>query len=121
MSATPDPSRAVTVPVPLADIEAAAREATPGPWTTPDVSAVWGDGRWVLTDASYEDAAHIAAVDPPTVLALCEALRIAVEGLERIGEPSCPEMRLSPVERLETARSALAAVRELVDLGGDDG
>ena len=72
------------MPVPLTDIEAAAGEATPGPWTTPDVSAVWGGDGWVLTDASYEDAAHIATADPPTVLALCEALRIAVEGLDRV-------------------------------------
>ncbi len=65
--------------------------------------------------------AKVVPISPAQRDALCEALRIAVEGLERIGEPSCPEMRLSPVERLETARSALAAVRELVDLGGDDG
>lgn len=75
---------AVTVPVPLTDIEAAARKATPGPWTTPDVSAVWYDGGWVLTDASVEDAAHIATAGPPTVLALTKALRIAVEGLREV-------------------------------------
>ena len=99
-------------PVPLTDIEAAAGEATPGPWTTPDVSAVWGGDGWVLTDASYEDAAHIATADPPTVLALCDALRIAVEALDEMaGGCRCGLCSDS------VATSALARIRGLVDLG----
>lgn len=131
-------------PVPLTDIEAAAGEATPGPWTTPDVSAVWGGDGWVLTDASYEDAAHIAAADPPTVLALCDALRIAVEALDTAHEAlACAGVVYSAVYAgsisdadgwagIENAlrgpppegsiisydtASALARIRELVDLG----
>lgn len=122
----------MTVPVPLTDIEAAAGEATPGPWTTPDVSAVWGGDGWVLTDASYEDAAHIAAADPPTVLALCDALRIAVEALHEVavdhepmpvndGRDWCSKcqnyMRGDSGCTAADATAALAAVRELVDLG----
>ena len=116
-------------PVSLDEIEAAA-EATddyphgsPGPWTViPEGSvsppAVWSSAArdFVAADLTTIDAAFIAAADPPTVLALCKALRIAVEGLERAIDGGAYTTR-ETIE--EEAASALAAVRALVDLGED--
>ena len=98
-------------PVPLDEIEAAAREATDGPWHQMAAAAWSGTNEspdLVADCPLYADAIHIATADPPTVSALCEALRIAVEGLALWA--GLPE-----------ADRRLAAVRELVDLGGDDG
>ena len=143
----------MTVPVPLTDIEAAAREsATPGPWQIDRVGyegEVLGPDRRAIADVfvegagqaadyqlAYRTARHIAAADPPTVLALCEALRIAVEALHEVavdhepmpvndGRDWCSKcqnyMRGDSGCTAADATSALAAVRELVDLGGDDG
>ena len=115
-------------PVPLDEIEAAAREATDGPWHQMAAAAWSGTNEspdLVADCPLYADAIHIATADPLTVAALTKALRIAVEGLDRVddecamadgmsecypGEPICPPCR---------TRAALAAVRELVDLGGD--
>ena len=80
------------MPVPLTDIEAAARHNPYG-------------------------------IPPSTVLALCEALRIAVEGLGRYGEhdTACLSNAGDSHPCDCGYDDALAAVRELVDLGGDDG
>ena len=98
MSATPDPSRAVTVPVPLTELE-----------------------RW---------AQSLSSSDPlgDDLAALCEALRIAVEGLNEAAEALGMAKRGLDVAGVHighdithhnesSARAALAAVRELVDLG----
>lgn len=114
-------------PVPLDEIERLAGEATEGPWFANDneiqLACVETDD---FTGIAYDiivpsDARHIAAADPPTVRAPCEALRIAVEGLDVVNnhaigkcDPSCYD------HMTDAASAALAAVRELVDLGGDD-
>ena len=76
-----------------------------------------------LTDllAKADDQADdlgIVIVYPEQLRALCEALRIAVEGLDELTARFDGDEALvgSP---LLNARTALAAVRELVDLGGD--
>lgn len=74
-------------PVPLDEIEAAAREATDGPWHQMAAAAWSGTNEspdLVADCPLYADAIHIATADPLTVSALCEALRIAVEGLDRV-------------------------------------
>ena len=108
-------------PVPLDEIEAAAREATDGPWHQMAAAAWSGTNEspdLVADCPLYADAIHIATADPLTVSALCEALRIAVEGLEHITK-SCSH-RIAGLgcdcDR-RAAHSVLAAVRELVDLG----
>ena len=112
------------VPVSLTEIGKRIEKATKGDWI-PVLVRGWEFGADVITledpdpdgtpyviagEIRGVDAAFIAACDPPTVLALIRALRIAVEGLE-------------PFEEFDgtLAAAALAAVRELVDLGGDDG
>lgn len=118
-------------PVPLDEIEAAAKKANGDGvrWSLAEPERERGhevlidydhpepadeDGASLLHDSwlLQADAVHIAAADPPTVSALCAALRIAVEGLERT-----PPVR-GFADRKATA---LARVRELVDMGGDDG
>jgi len=91
----------VSIPVDLRAVEATAQEATPGPWWVVDQAEPWGSARvvgevrpgaeeWMIvaecdigpTDQAVDpDAAHIAAADPPTVLAMVEALRIAREAI----------------------------------------
>ena len=62
------------------------------------------------------DDAMRVLLSPAERDALCEALRIAVEGLEGL-RPS-----IHPTDAVtQRCDAALAAVRELVDLGGDDG
>ena len=102
----------MTVPVPLTDIEAAAREAPPGPWGNSSHNVWTADSTLVATgwSQSRADAVYIATADPPTVLALCEALRIAVEGLDVFAAADTEWISGLAGERL-------AAVRELVDLG----
>ena len=101
MSATPDPSRAVTVPVPLTDIEAGL---------------------------DPQRGHRAADVTNDEALALTKALRIAVEGLNEAAEALGMAKRGLDVAGVHighdithhnesSARAALAAVRELVDLG----
>ncbi len=124
----------MTVPVPLADIEAAAREAPPGPWGNSSHNVWTADSTLVATgwSQSRADAAYIAAADPPTVLALCEALRIAVEGLDLIAadetgccyewwDTTCAKRGDPEPCHFCIVNERRAAVRELVDLGGNDG
>ena len=68
---------------------------------------------------SQGDDAIRVVLSPYERDALCEALRIAVEGLDELTARFDGDEALvgSP---LLNARTALAAVRELVDLGGDD-
>ena len=61
-----------------------------------------------LTDIEAAAADFDADTGPEDVLALCEALRLAVEGLEHYDHAFGSGVN---------ARDALAAVRELVDLG----
>ena len=111
------------MPVPLTDIEAAAEKAqtgypdgSPGPWVrmadADGMPGVWSSAArdFVCSDLTGLDANYIATADPPTVLALCEALRIAVE--QGAHDPNC---NLDIV----ACDCWLAAVRELVDLGGE--
>ena len=78
------------MPVPLTDIEAAHHQPEFGDWDTDDRFCHECSERW-----------------PCPTTALCEALRIAVEGLTRVGRNN----------HSDVAADALAAVRELVDLG----
>lgn len=76
----------------MTDIDAlrkVAEAATPGPWELDGSDIAAGD-YWVAysADTSVTDAAHIAAFDPPTVLALLDevaALRATVADNERRG------------------------------------
>ena len=76
-----------------------------------------------VADALDPQRGHRGAyVTNDEVSALCKALRKAVEGLAAVGhvadavdcDPTCID------HMTDAAASALAAVRELVDLGGDD-
>ena len=82
-------------PAQLDEIEAAAKEATPGPWE------VIGGGEYVTPiglpagfddcGVSPRDVHYIAAFDPPTVLALIaevRELRAKVERVRLLHEPS---------------------------------
>ena len=140
----------MTVPVPLTDIEAAAEKAqtgypdgSPGPWVqmadADGMPGVWSSAArdFVCSDLTGLDAVYIAAADPPTVLALCKALRIADEGLDRVERwyvcanapedgsdfDTCRGCTDDPGEWCGwcAALDAIESVRELVDLGGDDG
>lgn len=73
----------------LAEIEAAARAATPGPW----IAAEQTHGEWfgiqsrafaLGTAFDASDAAHIAAASPDTVLALVAEVREARAMRERV-------------------------------------
>jgi hypothetical protein len=85
----------------LTELIETARAATPGPWHKGSSPALNSEAHFV-EDAERErmiaecwdgeddlqrkrDAAHIAAFDPPTAIALCEALREAVDTLKSIG------------------------------------
>ena len=86
-SSTSDPIR--VTPEWIAEIEAAAKAATPGPWVwVEELECVVGVAGGVDKPLDYvcrepeadertEDMQHIARMDPPTVLALCAALREA--------------------------------------------
>lgn len=78
-------------------LRVAAESATPGPWETDTISArsftaVGGGGR-IVSDCDYSvgmsvlesraNAAHIATADPPTVLALLDALAAAEARADR--------------------------------------
>ena len=64
----------------LAGIRARAEKATPGPWTVDRWGCVvGGDGLCVACETPEADAAHIAGLDPSTVLAL-------VDEIERLRE-----------------------------------
>ena len=77
-------------PAQLDEIEAAAKEATPGPWE------VIGGGEYVTPiglpagfddcGVSPRDVHYIAAFDPPTVLALVAELRELRAKVERVLE-----------------------------------
>ena len=70
----------------LAEIEAAAAKATPGPWTTTNCSnggalLMRGGPKFIQTHLQIvpiEDAAYIALCDPQAVAALCRVARAAV-------------------------------------------
>ena len=77
-------------PAQLDEIEAAAKEATPGPWE------VIGGGEYVTPiglpagfddcGVSPRDVHYIAAFDPPTVLALIAEVRELRAKVERVRE-----------------------------------
>lgn len=91
-----------------------ARAATPGPWKRGNAGCVWNDGyKAILAEAAdANNACFIAATNPATVIALCEALRGAVAALEKqTGTYSDP---LQDRERAYSARRALARIAEKV-------
>ena len=73
----------------LDDLEAVARAATPGPWTykptilgLPNTTVMAGDDQLGYIGVGHflaPNATHIAAFDPPTVLALVAELRVLRE------------------------------------------
>ena len=84
-------------PAQLDEIEAAAKEATPGPWEL--IPATFEGGRRIKTpayelmavdiDAPYldrTDAEHIAMMDPATTLALVAEVRELRAKVERVRE-----------------------------------
>lgn len=102
----------------LDEIERLARAATPGPWATvagPLNMHVSSRSGFVIGSegmASYgqdvSNAAHIAAANPATVLALIARLRAAEAALglgedDTQGEPS-PKERAAMVKALEATR-----------------
>ncbi len=78
-------------------LDALARTATPGPWTTSSyamLAAIYkGNGHTLIYDEgghTEDDAAHIIAWDPPTVLALCAGARRLLDG--HVGEVNGGEL-----------------------------
>lgn len=77
----------------LDEIEAAAKEATPGPWEkepehglNPESSWEFGPEEYVIGRTfsgpdSFKDARFIALCDPATILTLTAALRTAIAGV----------------------------------------
>jgi len=66
-------------PAKLAEIEAAARKATPGPWRhggTCEVHAAVASIIATCSNRSTRDAAYLALLDPATVLALVASARL---------------------------------------------
>lgn len=117
----------MTAPTPdeRARLRAVAEAATPGPWDAElngGVVAYRNEGRPdIVSDycEAKEDAAHIAAFDPPTVLALLDALdavHAAYADLEAA--------RLETMHQRDEARRKLAAVEaltlDLCDCGEPD-
>jgi hypothetical protein len=121
----------------LDELEAKARAATPGKWCIKLGQATFGDGSqvaYVMQDApdphaviAYEvaltDAAHIAAANPATVLALIERVRRAERENEVLGTVYgiAASLRTFPVPfddhwrlvgAVDEARAALDAARE---------
>lgn len=62
-------------------LEAAAKAATPGPWTAkegPDFSEIFANDKNIaLVGSQHVDAAYIAAANPATILELIAELRQA--------------------------------------------
>jgi hypothetical protein len=79
----------------IAEDEASAREASPGPWDCDEIDDVWredpdGQAHLVARRVTEGDAAHIARHDPARVLAECEAKRrIVGEHREQAGGGCC--------------------------------
>ena len=123
--------------VDLTDVEAAAQDATGGPWyRLGDTLAVFTeDGETLVFDSgSKPDARYIAAVDPPTALAMAEALRIAREALHEVavdhepmpvndGRDWCAKcqnyMRGDSGCTAADATAAINRMDALVDFGGE--
>lgn len=88
----------------LAALTLIAKAATPGPWTAEPYSYGVQDGRIRVTspsdsgiynlaeDVSETDAAHIAAFDPPTVLALIARAGAAEAAVAAVRELHCREV-----------------------------
>lgn len=78
-------------PIPLGEVEAAAKAATEGRWEVDerDLTIFGGDLATVdvASATSTSDATHIATSDPPTVLAIIDALRDAESALEELPGP----------------------------------
>lgn len=125
----PDPT-----PIPLGEVEAAARPVAHRPWRQ-------HEGTWVVSDSGGQDdgiliaavpefmpenATHIATADPPTVTVLCEALRLARGRLSLIverGAPPCDDPSPSTCGFCATAgvaATALAGLDALIDFGTPD-
>lgn len=101
----------------LAEIEAAAAKATPGPWSWD--GKVWNydseqEAPWLVADrksivtgevhCSEANATFIAACDPATVTALCRVARCAFAVVEQ-------DDRGSYVRRNDAASNAMEALR----------
>lgn len=120
--------------------EKVARAASPGPWRPEDeyvfdaqdcmVAEGRGEGYRISHYDQDANAAHIAAFNPQTALALIQALRVAMEALEELKDiavSSKPEVKENyvisgkSVLRVETsqerwpAQKALAEIRRLCE------
>ena len=79
-------------PAQLDEIEATAKEATPGPWKAEQIRGSWGalwtayHRRWLGDLPSFEDAEHIAMMDPAATLALVAEVRELRAKVERVRE-----------------------------------
>jgi len=94
----------VSIPVDLRAVEAKAQYAH-------EVAPGWPRQSYATASDFDIAAAHIAAVDPPTVLAMVEALRIAREALWGIA--------VKPDEAAGIADAVLASLDALVDFTAD--
>ena len=117
----------------LDDMEAVARAATPGKWSDGvwcgEESFEWAatgprhkqiDDGWHELDPdskagqlAQKDAAHIAAFNPQTALALISALRTAREALEKMVLPIGTSCEHSAYLHDNIAREALAKMDEV--------
>ncbi|MFK4494795.1 hypothetical protein [Dermacoccus sp. GAS27A] len=89
-------------PARLGEIVAAAEEATPGPWKAEQIRGSWGalwtayHRRWLGDLPSFEDAEHIAMMDPAATLALVAEVRELRAKVERVRGIIGPRELLDP-------------------------
>ncbi len=84
-------------------MERLADEATPGPWYEFDVLCSPG-----AEIESEQDAAHIAANDPPTVMAMLRVIRAAEGSMKIVRDPAVLDApRLQLYGELRAALDAL--------------
>lgn len=108
-------------PLDLERLEAMARAATPGPWwveegscilanTTNANSPAWCIGQTQAEDWRQADAnaAHIAAFDPPTILALLARLQAAEREVHRLEPIRRLSHQLADLARRVDAHAAIA-------------
>ena len=101
----------MTIQEKIADLRRVAEKATPGPWVE--------RGSWYIENIegvryaeaySAQDIKHIAAFNPVQVMALLDALQIALIDLDKIADGNMPW------DRVNLAKLALAEIQKVLGI-----